>query len=138
MDNSMTTSTITYVGDLRTTATHLQSNSTIITDAPTDNHGKGEAFSPTDLVATALGSCMMTIMGIKAAEMQIDLNGMQAEVKKIMSADPRRIAEIVITITLPRTLSEREQAILEAAAHTCPVAQSLHPDTKQTVTFYYS
>lgn len=133
----MTTSHISYVGELRTTATHLQSNNQIITDAPTDNHGKGEAFSPTDLVATALGSCMMTIMGIKAEEMHIDLRDMRAEVTKVMSASPRRIAEIIIDIYLPRALDAREKTLLEAAAHTCPVAQSLHPDTQQTITFHH-
>lgn len=131
----MTTSTITYMGDLRTQATHLQSKQQIITDAPTDNHGKGEAFSPTDLVASALGSCMMTIMGIKANDMDIDLTGMTAEVTKIMSASPRRIAEIIVEIKFPITLDAKTQRILEAAAHTCPVAHSLHNETKQTITF---
>ncbi len=133
----MATSQIKYVGNLRTQATHLQSQNQIITDAPIDNHGKGEAFSPTDLVASALGSCMMTIMGIKADEMKIDLTGMTADVKKIMSENPRRIAEIIVTINLPITLDSRSQRILEAAAHTCPVAHSLHPETKQTVSFHY-
>lgn len=131
----MTTATITYMGNLRTQATHLQSKQQIITDAPTDNHGKGEAFSPTDLVASALGSCMMTIMGIKANDMEIDLTGMTAEVTKIMSASPRRIAEIIVEIKFPITLDAKTQRILEAAAHTCPVAHSLHSETKQTITF---
>lgn len=133
----MTTSTVTYVGSLRTTATHLQSGNQIITDAPTDNHGKGEAFSPTDLVATSLASCMMTIMGIKAVDMQVDLSTMRADVSKVMSAEPRRIAEIIVDIYLPLALSTKEKRLLEAAAHTCPVSQSLHPDTKQTVSFHY-
>ncbi len=133
----MNMSRIEYIGNLRTQATHLQSKNQIITDAPVDNHGKGEAFSPTDLVASALGSCMMTIMGIKANEMNIDLTGMTADVEKMMSASPRRIAEINITITLPIALDERSQKILEAAAHTCPVAQSLHSETKQSVCFVY-
>lgn len=129
------TAIVTYVGDLRTEGKHLQSGAKIITDAPTDNHGKGEAFSPTDLVATALASCMLTIMGIKAQEMKVNLNGTKATVVKIMSANPRRIAEIVVTITLPTNLDEKTQKILQAVAHTCPVAQSLHPDTRQTVRF---
>lgn len=133
----MTTATVIYQGNLRTQATHLQSNSQLITDAPTDNQGKGEAFSPTDLVASALASCMMTIMGIKSAEMGIDLHHTQAKVSKIMSANPRRIAEIVVDISIPLQLDDKEKKILEAAAHTCSVAQSLHPDTKQTVRFHY-
>lgn len=134
----MTTSKVIYQGNLRTEATHLQSNNKIITDAPKDNHGNGEAFSPTDLVATSLASCMMTIMGIKAVDMGLDLNGMSADVEKIMSANPRRIAEIVVNINVALALSEKEQKILEAAAHTCPVSQSLHPDTKQTISFHYA
>lgn len=136
MKNAIT-STVTYVGDLRTEGAHLQSGNRIITDAPVDNHGKGEAFSPTDLVATALASCMMTIMGIKAADMGADLSGSTADVTKIMSANPRRIAEIIVTIRLPANLDDKSRALLEAAAHTCPVAQSLHPETLQTVVFEY-
>lgn len=131
------TSTITYVGSLRTEGTHVQSGSQIITDAPTDNHGKGEAFSPTDLVATALASCMGTIMGIKADDMGVDLAGSTAEVTKVMSANPRRIAEIVVNFRLPASLDDKTRQILEAAAHTCPVAHSLHPETVQTVSFNY-
>lgn len=134
----MTTSKVIYQGNLRTEATHLQSNNKIITDAPKDNHGNGETFSPTDLVATSLASCMMTIMGIKAVDMGLDLNGMSADVEKIMSANPRRIAEIVVNINVALALSEKEQKILEAAAHTCPVSQSLHPETKQTISFHYA
>lgn len=134
----MTTSTVVYQGELRTEATHLQSGNRIITDAPTDNHGKGEAFSPTDLVATALASCMMTIMGIKSADMKLDLTGMTAEVTKVMSAEPRRIGEIIIDIHVPVAADEKAQRILEAAAHTCPVGKSLHPDLIQTVRFHYA
>lgn len=130
-------STVTYTGDLRTEATHQQSGNRIITDAPVDNHGKGEAFSPTDLVATALASCMITIMGIKAGDMGVDITGSAAEVTKVMSSDPRRIAEIIVAIRLPASLDEKARALLEAAAHTCPVAHSLHPETRQTVTFTY-
>jgi len=131
------TSKVNYQGQLRTTAVHLQSNSTIITDAPVDNHGKGEAFSPTDLVATALASCMMTIMGIKAESMDIDLTGTHASIIKHMSATPRRISEIEVMIYMNKNYDERTRKILEAAGLTCPVAQSLHPETKQNITFVY-
>ncbi|MBS9777909.1 MAG: OsmC family protein [Gammaproteobacteria bacterium] len=134
----MTTSIVYYQGQLRTTATHCQSGNEIITDAPTDNHGRGEAFSPTDLVATALASCMMTIMGIKAEDLGLESLTMRADVEKVMQANPRRIAEICIDLYLPVTLSARERAILEAAAHTCPVAHSLHTDIVQNTIFHYS
>lgn len=136
MSNNVT-STVTYVGNLRTEGKHLQSGSQIITDAPVDNHGKGEAFSPTDLVATALSSCMMTIMGIKANDMGVDITGSNANITKVMSTNPRRIAEIIVHIQMPADLDVKSRKILEAAAHTCPVAHSLHPETKQTVTFEY-
>ena len=128
----------TYTGELRTTANHLPSGNTIITDAPVDNNGRGEAFSPTDLVCAALGSCMMTIMGIVAKRNEIQIEGMQIETTKIMSADPRRIAEIVLNFKMPAIdYTAKEKAMLENAARTCPVALSLHPDVKQTVTFIY-
>ncbi len=126
-----------YLGDLRTEATHLQSGTKILTDAPTDNHGKGEAFSPTDLVATALGSCMMTIMGIAAQTQNLDIKGTKLQITKIMSAAPRRIGEVQIDVHFPAEYSSKIQTILERAAATCPVAQSLHPDCKQTVRFFY-
>jgi uncharacterized OsmC-like protein len=131
------TSQIVYQGQLRTTATHLQSQSVIETDAPTDNHGKGERFSPTDLVATALGSCMLTIMGIKAADMQIDLRGVSVDIQKKMQSDPRRIGGVDIIIHFPNnlSLSDKEKTILKNAALTCPVAKSLHPDILQDVHF---
>ena len=133
------TSTVTYNGSLRTTAVHLRSGKTIITDAPTDNNGKGEAFSPTDLVATALASCMITIMGIRASKMNLNIDGTKAEVQKIMSSNPRRIAEVVINVTMPdNDFSERDRTILEKAARTCPVALSLHSDTLQTIHFSWS
>ncbi len=134
----MNTSNVTYVGNLRTEAKHLQSGNQLITDAPVDNHGKGEAFSPTDLVATALASCLMTIMGIKADAMGVSIEGASADVKKIMSAQPRRIAEVVIDVHLPASLDEKSRKLLEASALTCPVAASLHPETKQTISFVYS
>ncbi len=134
------TSSIIYEGQLRTSATHLQSQSVIETDAPTDNHGKGERFSPTDLVATALGSCMLTIMGIKAGEMNIELTGVKIDIQKHMKADPRRIGGVDVIFTFPSTLtlSEKEKTILQNAALTCPVAKSLHPDIAQNVSFNWS
>ncbi|WP_201582507.1 OsmC family protein [Psychrobacter jeotgali] len=132
----MTTSKITYQGDLRTTAVHLQSNNEIITDAPTDNQGKGEAFSPTDLLATSLASCMLTIIGIKARDMELDIAGTSAEVTKIMAADPRRVSEVHVVITFQSKLDERTQKIFYNTALTCPVAKSIHPDIMQKVTIY--
>ena len=131
----MTTSKVTYQGDLRTTAIHLQSNNEIITDAPTDNHGKGEAFSPTDLLATSLASCMLTIIGIKAADMDIDVTGTKAEVTKVMAADPRRVSEVHVVMTFAKELDERTHKIFYNTALTCPVANSLHPDIKQNLEF---
>ena len=124
------TSTVVYDGQLRTVGTHLQSGTVIETDAPVDNQGKGEKFSPSDLVASALGSCMLTIMGIKARDLNIDLKGTKIEVQKIMAADPRRISGVTLTFHFPDHLdfSEKERAIMERAAHTCPVIYSIHPD----------
>lgn len=130
----METATIIYSGQLRTKATHLQSGSEIITDAPVDNQGKGEAFSPTDLVATALGSCMMTIMGIAAQTHNFNVDGTELRVTKIMRSDPRRIGEVIIDINFPQTeYTQKQKKILQTCADTCPVALSLHPDVKQTV-----
>jgi len=130
------TSKIVYEGDLRTRMTHLHSGNEVITDAPLDNQGLAQAFSPTDLVATALGSCLMTIMGIKARDMKLELKGTTLEVTKIMASNPRRISEVHIIIRFPsNTFSDKEKTILENAAKTCPVAQSLHPDIKQEITF---
>lgn len=135
----MITSKVTYLGELRTEATHLQSDTTIYTDAPKDNHGKGEKFSPTDLVATALASCMISIMGIVAMRDGITpVDGATAVVTKIMYAEPRRIGEIHIKITFPiNNYSEKEKKIYEHAAYTCPVAKSLHPDLKQVIQFVW-
>jgi putative redox protein len=131
------TSQIIYKGNLRTQATHLQSGNTLITDAPTDNHGMGEAFSPTDLLATSLGSCMLTIMGIKAADAGVPLEGTTVEITKIMAANPRRVGEIHVVFNFPEglTVDAKTQQILENAAHTCPVAKSLHPDLVTNVIF---
>ncbi|WP_026463395.1 OsmC family protein [Adhaeribacter aquaticus] len=134
----MSTITSFYPGNLRTEAKHNASGNTIITDAPVDNNGRGEAFSPTDLVCAALGSCMTTIMGIVANKHGLNIDGIQIEITKIMSANPRRIAEIILNFTMPaNNLSPQDRALLENAAHTCPVALSLHPDIKQTTTFKY-
>ncbi|MEM9990155.1 MAG: OsmC family protein [Bacteroidota bacterium] len=134
----MATSTVIYKNGLRTEATHLKSGNSIITDAPTDNHGKGEAFSPTDLVATALASCMLTIMGIKAAAKDLDIEGAKVEVTKVMASAPRRIAEAQIKITMPQNdYSDADKKLLEGAARTCPVAKSLHPDLVQAVEFVW-
>ena len=130
----MTTSKVTYQGELRTTAVHLQSSNEIITDAPIDNQGKGEAFSPTDLLATSLASCMLTIIGIKARDMQIDIRGTTAEVTKVMSADPRRVSEVNVLITFNKPLDDKTQKIFYNTALTCPVAKSIHPDIIQKVT----
>lgn len=132
------TSKVVYLGGLRTEATHLQSGNTMITDAPTDNNGKGEAFSPTDTVATALASCAMTIMGIKAENIGIDIKGMAAEVTKIMGSDPRRISKIKIAFKVPFGADEKERKILENAAKTCPVFMSLHPDIEKELSFQWT
>jgi putative redox protein len=133
----MPTSTITYQGDLRTQCIHIQSGNQIITDAPKDNHGKGEAFSPTDLVATALGSCMVTIMGIKSKDLELDLKDSTLSVTKIMQAEPRKISKIEVVINMSIETSEKNKTILERAAMTCPVFLSLHPDIEKAVTFHW-
>jgi putative redox protein len=135
----MTTSTIIYEGELRTVATHLQSGTEIETDAPTDNQGKGERFSPTDLVATALGACMATTMGIKMRDMPVDLRGMKLSVEKIMKSDPRRIAGINVVFDFPEGFQadEKTRVILERIAHTCPVMYSIHPDLEVKVEFHW-
>jgi putative redox protein len=131
------TSTVIYEGDLRSVARHLQSGTEIETDAPTDNQGKGERFSPTDLVATALAACMATTMGIKSRDLQVDLRGMKMSVQKIMKPDPRRIAGVDIIFDFPGTLQvdEKTRTILERTAHTCPVMQSIHPDMEVKIEF---
>jgi putative redox protein len=132
----MITSRTIYLGDLRTENEHVRSGQKLITDAPVDNQGRGEAFSPTDLVATALSDCVMTIMGIKARDRGLDLTGTTIETTKIMSSEPRRISEIVVEITFPQNdFSVKDKVILEAVTKTCPVALTLHPDVKQTVKF---
>ena len=131
----MATSKVTYLGDLRTSSVHLQSGSEIISDAPIDNNGKGEAFSPTDTVANGLASCMFTMMGIKARDLEIDLSGSTAEVTKVMAADPRRISEIHVTFNLDVLVDEKTKTILERIGNTCPVHYSLHPDIKKVIVY---
>ena len=131
-------SRVEYKGELRTEAVHLKSGKTIITDAPIDNQGKGEAFSPTDLVATALGSCMITIMGIVAEREGIILNGTTAEVEKVMATSPRRIGEVKIKIKFIQKLNRDQRDKLERAAKSCPVSGSLSENLKETVEFIYS
>lgn len=134
----MNTSKIIYQGDLRTTAVHLKSNTQIITDAPTDNQGKGEAFSPTDLVATALGSCMLTIIGIKARDSDFDIEGTEIKITKIMSEAPRKISEIIVEFYFKnKDYTPRQQKIIENSAKSCPVALSLAKDIKQTLIFNF-
>lgn len=134
----MATSKITYKGGLRTTAVHERSGIEIITDAPVDNKGKGEAFSPTDLLATALGNCMLTIVGIAANERGFSIDGTTCEITKIMAENPRRVAEIVVSFQFPpNDYSEKEKQVIERSARTCPVAYSIHPDIKQTISFNY-
>ena len=127
-----------YIGHLRTEALHVKSGQKIITDAPKDNQGKGEFFSPTDLLSASLGSCMLTVMGIAARTHQIDIDGAEIKITKVMISNPRRISEVIVEFQIPgKNYSEKEKKILEAAAMTCPVALSLHPDLKQTISFVY-
>lgn len=130
------TSNVVYEGGLRTTCTHLQSSSSIETDAPTDNQGMGERFSPTDLMATSLATCMLTVMGIKARSMGVELKGTKTDVEKIMKAEPRRVGAINIWFSVPEALAsldEKDKAILKNTAYTCPVAKSIHPDIEINV-----
>lgn len=131
----MMTSEIVYLGELRTKNTHSKSGESIITDAPVDNNGKGEAFSPTDLVATALGNCILTVMGIKARDIGADLTGTEIKVKKHMAADPRRISRIDLDIIFNKAFDDKTMKILEHTARTCPVAQSINADIDQNITF---
>lgn len=129
------TSKVTYLGDLRTESVHLKSNNSFLTDAPIDNNGKGEAFSPTDTVATGLASCMITVMGIKANDMGVDMKGTTAHVTKTMASDPRRISKIEVVLEFPFKADDKTRKILERTANTCPVHYSLHPDIEKDITF---
>jgi len=130
------TATVTYDANLRTTCLHLQSGSSFETDAPSDNKGQGARFSPTDLIATGLGACLITTMGIKAESMDIKLDGAKVDVTKVMMSEPRRIGKIVIAVTMPKLdLDERTKEILERVGRTCPVERSLHPDMELDISF---
>jgi len=131
----MSTAKVTYLGNLRTENEHLKSGNKFITDAPIDNNGKGEAFSPTDTVATGLANCMITMMGIKARDMQVNLDGTTAIVTKTMAADPRRISKIEVVLNFPAGIDDKSRKILENTARTCPVLYSLHPDIEKVVVF---
>jgi putative redox protein len=127
-----------YIGNLRTSAKHAQSAETIITDAPLDNQGRGEAFSPTDLLAASLGSCMLTIMGIAAREHKFSIDGTEVKITKIMASGPRRVSEIIIDLIFPHNdYTAKQKKIIKLSAETCPVALSLHPDLKQTVMMHF-
>lgn len=135
----MATIETVYLGELRTQATHVRSGQQLITDAPIDNQGKGEAFSPTDLLATALGSCMLTVMGIAAREQKVSMDGTTCSITKIMGTEPRRVAEVQIIFNFPANdYTDKVKIILERAAHTCPVSKSLHPDLKETLVFNWA
>ena len=135
----METSRITYTGDLRTEAVHVKSGQMFITDAPIDNQGRGEAFSPTDLLATSLGACAITVVGIAARTHGFDVDGTTIKITKIMVSDPRRVGEVVVEMYFPQVkYSEREKQIIRHTINTCPVGQSLHPDLKQTFILNFS
>ena len=129
--------TIVYNGDLRTQITHSQSGNIIITDAPIDNNGKGEAFSPTDLFASSLGSCMLTIMGITAQTHGLNIDGSTVNINKIMGTNPRRVSAIDIIININGKLNEKDKKILQKAAEHCPVSKSIHPDLDEKITFNF-
>jgi uncharacterized OsmC-like protein len=129
---------VQYSGNLRCTATHLKSGNQLVTDAPTDNNGKGEAFSPTDLLCTSLATCMITLMGITANSKEIKLGEINADIEKIMGSDPRRVAGINIQFKIQNLdFSDREKEILKNAAMTCPVAKSIHPDIELGIDFQF-
>ena len=133
----MATSIVYYSSELRTESTHLQSGETYITDAPIDNEGNGEAFSPTDIIATGLANCMLTIMGIVAKRKSLDIKGTKAEVTKIMGTEPRRISEIKIDFFFPKSYDKNSKQLLQTAAINCHVAKSLANDLTQTINFHY-
>ena len=128
-----------YLGGLRNEVEHLQSGTKLVTDAPLDNHGKGESFSPTDLFASSLGCCMLTIMGISAESYGFNIDGATIETEKVMGTNPRRIVEIKLDIQFPKraNYTDQQKRLIESAARTCPVANSLNPEIKKTITFNY-
>ncbi|MFZ4546071.1 MAG: OsmC family protein [Bacteroidales bacterium] len=135
----METSRVTYTSDLRTEALHVKSGQMFITDAPTDNQGKGEAFSPTDLLATSLGACAITVVGIAARTHGFDVDGTVLKITKIMASDPRRVSEVIVEMDFPAVkYSNKEKSIIQHTINTCPVGQSLHPDLKQTFILNFS
>ena len=132
----MNTSELVYTGELRTIATHVYSGTQIFTDAPLDNNGKAQSFSPTDLLVTALASCMITIMGIEANKQNINLVDTKIAVKKTMASDPRRVSKVELIFEIPkRNLTSEQMKMLEYAAHNCPVAKSIHPEINQVIVF---
>ncbi len=131
------TSVVNYLGNLRTESIHVSSNDRIVTDAPVDNNGKGEAFSPTDLVASSLSSCILTVIGIVSKKINYDLTNTKSSVRKIMGDNPRRIAEILVKIEFSKSADSKTKTIIEKAALNCPVAKSLHPDIKQNISFIW-
>jgi len=134
----METVRIDYLGDLRTKAKHLQSDSEFITDAPSDNQGKGEAFSPTDLLATSLGTCAITTIGIAARTHGFSIDGSQVRVTKIMASEPRRVGEVIVELIFPAmNYSEKQKEIIRRAAEYCPVNRSLSPELKQTFIYTF-
>lgn len=126
-----------YLGDLHCKAEHLPSSNTLVTDAPKDNRGRGEAFSPTDLIATSLGTCIATILGIQAQDLDLDLEGLRVTVEKHMVEGPRRIARLPTHVWMPAALDEETQARLERAARGCPVHHSIHPDIDAPIVFHW-
>ena len=128
-----------YLGDLRTEITHLDSGAKIITDAPKDNNGKGESFSPTDLIASALGSCMLTIMGIACETHNFDIVGTRLEIEKLMDSDPRKVKEIIIDFYFPanKTYTDKQKKIIDHIINTCPVRLSIHPDIIKNIRCHY-
>ena len=131
------TSVVNYLGNLRTESIHISSNDKIVTDAPKDNNGKGEAFSPTDLVASSLSCCILTVIGIVSKKIKYDLTNTKSSVKKIMAGNPRRIAEIVVKIEFSKPADSKTKKIIEKTALKCPVGKSLHPDIKQNISFMW-
>ena len=129
------TASIIYKGNLRCEAEHLQSKSEIETDAPTDNKGRGERFSPTDLLCVSLATCMLTTMGIKADDLNVDISNSKADVTKHMKPDPRRVSKIEVSVSLPQNINEKERLILERTGNNCPVAKSVHPDIELVLNY---
>jgi len=132
------TASIIYTGNLRCEVEHTQSKTTIETDAPTDNRGKGEKFSPTDLLCVSLGTCMLTTMAIKANDMAVDITSATADVTKHMYSDPRRVGKIEVAVNLPKIESEKDRKILQKTGDNCPVIKSIHPDIELAIVYKWS